>query len=241
MHERLPIDHPDFRYSSSHNPYWTKLRVERLPVYGDGDTEAHRGAWRTRFPGAKAGSHSKSPPLYVEIGCNAGHVVLEWAVRDPKACYIGVDWKFKMIHKGAEKAGKRGISNLLFLRGHADRLKFMFGPREVDALYLYFPDPWPKKAQRKNRFLNASRLREIHEVLKDDGFFHIKTDHAGYFEDMETAIAETSDLWQVRERTVDLHAGNANAGKLSIPEVTLFEKLFIQDGKPIHSVKLYKK
>jgi hypothetical protein len=45
----------------------------------------------------------------------------------------------------------------------------------------------------------------------------------------------------VRERTADLHAGNAEASKLSIPEVTLFEKLFIRDGKPIHSVKLYKR
>jgi tRNA (guanine-N7-)-methyltransferase len=115
----------------------------------------------------------------------------------------------------------------------------MFAPGEVDALYLYFPDPWPKKAQIKNRFLTAERLRDIHSLLKTGGLFHIKTDHAGYFEAMEEAIAETRELWDVRERTADLHAGNPHAGELTIPDVTLFERLFIQDGKPIHSVKLH--
>jgi tRNA (guanine-N7-)-methyltransferase len=234
MQERLPIDHPGFRYSESRNPYWAKLRKTELPVYSDGETETHRGDWRSRF----AGKSSAKRPLHVEIGCNAGHVVLEWAARDSKSAWIGLDWKFKMIHKGAEKAQKRGLGNLIFLRGHADRLKYMFAPGEVDAFYLYFPDPWPKKAQLKNRFLNAERLRDIHASLKDDGLFHIKTDHPGYFEAMEEAIAETKALWTIQGRTADLHAGNPDAAKLTIPEVTLFERLFIKDGKPIHSVKL---
>src|SRR5277367_4100006 len=119
---RLPIDHPDFRYRASRNPYWAKLREDRLPVYCDGETEAHRGDWRARF----AMSGGASRPLHVEIGCNAGHVVLEWATRSPRACYIGLDWKFKMIHKGASFAAKRGLSNLLFLRAQADRLKYIF-------------------------------------------------------------------------------------------------------------------
>ena len=235
MLERLSIDHPDFRYSESRNPYWTKLREEKLPVYNDGATEAHRGEWRKEFEtkGLKK--------LHVEIGCNAGHVVLEWAARDTKSAWIGLDWKFKMIHKGAGKAVKRKLGNLLFLRGTADRIKYMFAPGEVDALYLYFPDPWPKKAQKKNRFLNAQRLRDVHSVLADGGLFHIKTDHADYFAAMEEAINETRDLWNVRERTTDLHAGNPDAGKLTIPDVTLFERLFIKDGLPIHSVKLFKK
>jgi len=237
MQDRLPIGHPDFRYSASRNPYWAKLREERLPVHSDGETEAHRGEWRSLFPRGKAGGRRRE--LHVEIGCNAGHVVLEWAARDPRSCYIGLDWKFKMIHKGAEKARKRELGNLLFLRAHADRLKYMFAPEEVDALYLFFPDPWPKKAQRKNRFLNADRLRDIHGVLRKGGLFHIKTDHPDYFEAMEEAIAETAPLWDARDRTTDLHGGNPEAHKLAIPDVTLFEKLFIQDGKPIHSVKLY--
>jgi len=38
--------------------------------------------------------------------------------------------------------------------------------------------------------------------------------------------------------TRDLHAGNPDAKKLTTPEVTLFEPLFIKDGLPIHSIRL---
>jgi tRNA G46 methylase TrmB len=84
-------------------------------------------------------------------------------------------------------------------------------------------------------------LRDIHVILSPGGVLHIKTDHPEYFAAMEEAIAETQDLWNVRDRTSDLHGGNPDAGKLAIPDVTLFERLFIADGKPIHSVKLHKK
>jgi tRNA G46 methylase TrmB len=93
----------------------------------------------------------------------------------------------------------------------------------------------------KNRFLNEARLRDLHALLAPGGVFHIKTDHAGYFEAMEESIAATRDLWDARERTTDLHGSNPKARELRIPEVTLFERLFIADGKPICSVKLYRK
>jgi hypothetical protein len=55
---------------------------------------------------------------------------------------------------------------------------------------------------------------------------------------MEEAIAETKSLWEIHDRTTDLHAGNPNPEKLEIPDVTLFEKLFIKDGIQINSVRL---
>jgi tRNA G46 methylase TrmB len=114
----------------------------------------------------------------------------------------------------------------------------MFAPGEIDFLYLFFPDPWPKKAHWRNRFVTEEMLREIAPLLKRGGVFHIKTDHAGYFEWMEEAIAKAADVWEPFERSADLHRGNEKARELEIPDVTLFEKLFVKDGLPIHSVKL---
>ena len=124
----------------------------------DNSTETHRGRWREMFPGSPA---FKPKELHVEIGCNAGHVVLEWAARNPENAYVGIDWKFKPIFWGIEKAVKRTVANLLFFRAHAERLPFMFGTGEIDFLYLFFPDPWPKKKQWKNRFLTAQALARL--------------------------------------------------------------------------------
>ena len=240
------MQHPDFRYSESRNIYSGKLARElEGRVYSDNSSEAHRGTWRTRFP--DAAKESEASPgkgilerraLHVEVGCNAGHVVVEWAARDPKVAYIGLDWKFKPVFRAAEKAKKRGVENLLFLRAHAERLPFMFAEEEIDHLYLYFPDPWAKKSQLKNRFITATNFRRLHPLIRPGGIFHIKTDHAGYFEWMVKALEETSGLWEVQSLTRDLHEGNLDAAKLTMPEVTLFERLFIKDGLPIHSLLL---
>jgi tRNA (guanine-N7-)-methyltransferase len=170
-------------------------------------------------------------------------VILEWAARDPRAAYVGLDWKFKQIHRGAEKAAKRGISNLLFFRSNSERLHFMFGPSEIDFLYLYFPDPWAKKSQLKNRWFTSSRLEQVAPLVRPGGVFHVKTDHAGYFDWMleHAGTPQAQALWDIQDVTRDLHAGNPLAKKLSMPEVTLFEKLFIAQGKPVHSMKLVRR
>lgn len=231
---RLPITDPDYKYPASKNPYWQKNKDLAGLVFSDNETETHRGHWLEQFRAAPA----PKSELRVEIGCNAGHVVVEWAARDPQNRYVGLDWKFKTIFRAAEKVNKRDLKNLVFFRAHAERLKYMFGESEVDSLALYFPDPWPKKAHWKNRFVTAERLRDIHHILKPGGIFHIKTDHRGYFDWMEERIAETRDLWTVLDRSTDLHANHPNPLKLDIPEVTLFERLFIRDGIQINSIHL---
>lgn len=234
---RLPVEHPDFRYAESKNPYWLKLKEFSTRVFSDNETERHRDHWRELFP-------NSPKELHVEVGCNAAHVTLEWAARNPANGYIGIDWKFKPIFWGIEKALKRSISNLLLFRAHAERLPYMFGEGEVDFLYLFFPDPWPRKKQWKNRFLTAKTLAAIARIMRKGGIFHIKTDHSGYFDWMLDALIEceknSGKLWEVVEQTRDLHEGNPGAAELKIPEVTLFERLFIKDGIKVNSLKLRK-
>ena len=253
--QRLPIQHPEYRYPVSRNPYWAKVRDFPGRIFSDNDTEVHPGKWREQFPVLKNpadrtalassdASASAKKPIHVEIGCNGGHVILEWATRDPQGCYLGLDWKFKQIHRGAEKANKRGLTNLIFLRSHAERIDYVFAPGEIDYLYLYFPDPWAKKSQLKNRYITANRLEGLAKLVRKGGTFHIKTDHAGYFEWMEDALAElqkrtSNDCpWKIVARSADLHAEHPEPTKLEIPEVTLFEKIFIKREIKINSLKL---
>jgi tRNA (guanine-N7-)-methyltransferase len=232
---RLPIDHPEYHYPPSKNPYWAKLQQFSGKVFSDNQTEAYSGNWRAQFSDYP---HLADRELHVEIGCNAGHVAVEWATSNPQNAYFGLDWKFKPIFRGVEKAEKRNLKNLSFFRAHAERIQYMFGPQEVDRLYLFFPDPWPRKSQWKNRFVTAERLQKVAKIMKPTGIFHIKTDHSGYFEWILKAVAQSSDTWEVLELTRDLHQNHPNPQALQIPEVTLFEKIFIQEGIPIQSLKL---
>ncbi|MBN22169.1 MAG: tRNA (guanosine(46)-N7)-methyltransferase TrmB [Bdellovibrionaceae bacterium] len=233
----LPVSHPEFLYPTSRNIYSKKLESFQNLGFADQNTEIHQGHWREQFL-----SPILETPLHVEIGCNGGHVLLEWAKQNPKQRYIGLDWKYKQIYRACEKADKYSLKNTLFLRSHADRIRYVFGESEIDYLYLFFPDPWQKKSQQKNRTLQAHWLSEVAQLMKKGGVFHIKTDHHAYFEFMLEEISncekKSGPLWTSTELTWDLHKDHPNPLKLNFPEVTLFEKLFIKDKVPIKSIKL---
>ncbi|MBS1958735.1 MAG: methyltransferase domain-containing protein [Bdellovibrionales bacterium] len=236
---------PDFQYATSKNIYWDKLKNLPSGLKGlaltDHDTETHRGTWLSRFLSPPPDNRADAP-LHVEIGCNAGHVTLEWAKQNPSSRYIGIDYKFKMIYKFAEKAAKFDVRNLIAFRANADRLPYMFAPGEIDFLYMFFPDPWEKKAQRKNRTADTEWLRSVAPLLRKGdatrGIFHIKTDHRDYFDFIVANLEELKDVYEILDLSYDLHAKHPNPKSLVIPEVTLFERLFIKDGLPIHSVKI---
>ncbi len=240
------VSSPEFKYAPSKNIYWEKLKQLPPEMQGlarsDHETEEHLGQWRKEFLSTRTLTQSAdatgTPILHVEIGCNAGHVCLEWAKQNPNQLYIGLDWKFKMIYRLVEKALDNKVQNLIAFRANAERLPFMFGPGEVDYLHMFFPDPWPKKAQKKNRTANATWLRKIAPLISRRGYFHLKTDHAEYFEFILSELESVKDVFEVVEMTKNLHENHPNPKLLKIPEVTLFERLFIKDGLPVHSLKL---
>lgn len=239
--KRYSVSDPRYQYLSSKNIYWDKLKNLPPELQGlaflDHDTETHRGNWRGQFQATNA----TRPTLHVEMGCNAGHVTLEWAQQNPNHLYIGIDYKLKQIYRLAQKASKAKLKNLISFRAHIDRLPFMFAEGEIDFLYLYFPDPWPKKGHQKNRTFRREWLKNIAPLLSPQGVFHVKTDHPGYFEFMLEEAQAVSDLYDLKDVTWNLHEHHPQPQTLKIPEVTLFERLFIKDGLPIHSLKLYKK
>ncbi|MBI3535279.1 MAG: tRNA (guanosine(46)-N7)-methyltransferase TrmB, partial [Deltaproteobacteria bacterium] len=162
-------------YSSTKNPYFEKIKFFcGTRCFVNEETENHKTRWRECFK-------NYPPELHVEIGCNGGHYLLEKAKLNPKCAFIGIDWKLKQIYKAAEKANKQNLTNTLFLKANAERIANIFGQYEIDHLYYFFPDPWPKQSQQKKRFFTKERLTQISNLIKPGGVFEIKTDHEDYY------------------------------------------------------------
>lgn len=223
---KVSVDHPEYQYIPSRNPYWERLkRRDPTRAMTDQDTEKFQGFWRDQF-------RSSKPPvkLCVEIGCNGGHWLNSQALRHPDTGYIGIDWKFKQIELAAQKADRASLGNVIYLRAHARRLRYIFAPGEIDRLCIWFPDPWPKRSQQHNRIFQAGFLREASTLIRGHGSIEVKTDNVDYFDFMEQEAAKVSDIWQCE---------NSSRNFLSLPEdTTLFEKIFLKEGLPIHYMKL---
>jgi tRNA (guanine-N7-)-methyltransferase len=53
-------------------------------------------------------------------------------------------------------------------------------PGSVRAFHVYFPDPWPKKKQKKRRLLDGVFLELVAARLEPLGTLRIATDHPDY-------------------------------------------------------------
>ena len=50
----------------------------------------------------------------------------------------------------------------------------------LDAVHIFFPDPWHKKRHNKRRLIQEPFLELISKKLKKEGYIHIATDWEDY-------------------------------------------------------------
>ena len=56
-----------------------------------------------------------------------------------------------------------GLENVRLFTDDALKLLMALPDASIDAVYLLYPDPWPKRRQRKRRFVSDAALAEIGE------------------------------------------------------------------------------
>jgi len=132
--------------------------------------------------------------LVLEIGSGKGAFLCQYAQKFPKSCILGAEWDLFCANSTAEKLKKLGLKNaayarrfILFSKGimRGDLFYFLrdlMPSNSIDEVHMYFPDPWPKRRQHKNRLiLREGFLELICRVLKPGRrFFYWATDHELY-------------------------------------------------------------
>jgi tRNA (guanine-N7-)-methyltransferase len=176
-------------------------------------------------------------PLHVEIGSGDGDFLVGQAQKLPQARFVGVELRYKRVFKTAELLSKDGIGNVSVVRYDASFVDQLFDDGEVDCLYLFFPDPWPKKRHHKHRMITQERIDLWYRLLKPGSALEIKSDHQEYFNDILALIAP-GDRFLVEARETDLEKNRAAAEHLTL---TRFEKMFQNLHFPINYLRLRKK
>ena len=219
----------DFQYRHR-NPYHDRLQDYGHFVLTDHQGEQFQGRWR------EAVFHN-SRPLVVEVGSGFGYFMREYCQQNPRANFIGMDYRFKRSFKLVKQLSHSGLDNFRYLRARGERLHFIFGPGEVDEIFLFFPDPWQKNRQHKKRLVQTPFLDSAHKVLTTQGTLSIKTDHAGYAQWMLEHFIQ-DDRWALELASCDLHRACPNHF-LSI-YTTKFEKIFLAQKIPTRAFVLRK-
>ncbi|MGE5212279.1 MAG: tRNA (guanosine(46)-N7)-methyltransferase TrmB [Nitrospirota bacterium] len=170
----------------------------------------------------------RKAPLHVDLGCGDGSFLCEMARQFPKRNFLGIERLTKRVEKVRLKAEK--IENVRVLR--ADTLfavRYLLPACSVEAFYLLFPDPWPKRRHQFRRIFTRDFLDAIAVALEQHGVLRVATDQLDYFHQIERVSRSHLQFQSVPQLPDD-----------SMFPVTKFERKFRDQGAQIYRLTLRK-
>ncbi len=185
-------------------------------------------AVQPKCPGNWKDIFGNENPLHIEIGMGKGKFIHTMAKAHPEINYIGIEKYSSVLLRAIQKMEREELSNLKFLRMDAENITSVFGPGEVDRIYLNFSDPWPKDRHAKRRLPSGEFLARYRVILKPGGKLEFKTDNRDLF---DFAVGELEPAgWKAELVTYDLH-GDEELLKGNV--MTEYEEKFSAMGNPI--------
>ena len=141
------------------------------PVFGiNSDTPIDP---RATFPDAKR--------VIMEIGTGMGESTALIARDHPDDGFFGVELHRPGLGALLARINELGLTNLRLVEEDARVLLAKYTPdHSLDAIHLYFPDPWPKTKHNKRRIVQDDLLPVLAEKLVPGGYIHIATDWLPY-------------------------------------------------------------
>jgi tRNA (guanine-N7-)-methyltransferase len=168
-------------------------------------TTAQERAWRELWPrygvedraGAidLPGLFGRVAPLTLEIGFGNGESLLALAAAQPEADFLGIEVHRPGVGHLMLRAEALGLTNLrAACRDAVEILGQQIGDATLDAVLLYFPDPWPKKRHHKRRIVQPPFVDLVARKLKPGGQFRLATDWQNYAEQMLEVVGACGAL-----------------------------------------------
>ena len=191
-----------------------------------------RGNWASEH-------FQNSNPITVELACGKGEYSLGQARLFPNRNFIGMDIKGNRIWRGAKEAQSEGLHNVGYLRSHIDHVTKLFGPAEIEEIWIIFPDPQLQKERK--RLTSPLFLERYRQILKPGAVINLKTDNFPLWEyTMEIIasmglkpIATSTDLYSDLDKKINPYL-NEREAILRIQ--TYYEGLWLKEGRKINYV-----
>ena len=165
-----------------------------------------------------------SRPLEVEVGCGKGRFLTGRAASNPACEFLGIERMLGRVRTFDNKARRLGLAN-----AHVVRLEalytfwYLLPAHHARTVYVFFPDPWPKRKHHSHRLFGPLFLSALWKRLEVGGRLEFATDHEEYFHVVEDCFAADARFARVAPRA------------RGPEEWTEFETMFRNQGLPIHA------
>lgn len=127
----------------------------------------------------------------LEVGFGMGDFLIHQAMLHPHLQFIGVEPFKTGLIKLLKKIQQHNIQNIRVYHGVVHEILDTLPL--LSAIYILYPDPWPKTRHHKRRLIQKEFLLKLRQHLKSEGKIYIASDHADYQQWIETVLQDTFD------------------------------------------------
>ena len=185
-------------------------------------------------PWNPAALFDRAAPLEIEVGSGKGLFMRTESLARPDVNFLGLEIAVNYAALAAFRLAREGRTNAVMMEGDGLRVFAELLPDDsLQAVHVYFPDPWWKKKHRKRRVMRESFLKDVQRTLMPGGKLHFWTDVEEYFHSTLDLIRETTTLqgpFDVPER----------AASHDLDYRTHFERRMRQHDEPIYRAEFLK-
>lgn len=122
-------------------------------------------------------------PVTLEIGFGMGIATAVIAHDNPEKNYLGIEVHRPGIGRLLWEIENRSLANIRIIEHDAvEAVEKMLPPASLDAIHIFFPDPWPKKRHHKRRLVKRPFTETLTGLLKPGGYLYMVTDWENYAE-----------------------------------------------------------
>lgn len=137
--------------------------------------------------------------------------------------HLDAECKYENI---LSKTKKKPYDNLRIFPGDGVKLLSYLADHCINAIYLTFPDPFPKENDEQYRVIQEETIRTMERVLKTGGCFYLATDAPSFDEwtvKVFTAVMKQNSKWHVVDPCPDRRSW--------LPVVSKYEEKGLLEGR----------
>ena len=125
----------------------------------------------------------RDAPKVLEVGFGMGETTAKIAAQYPDRDYLGIEVHTPGVGSLLKTIGALQLTNVRVIQHDAvEVLRDMIRPSSLDAVHIFFPDPWPKKRHHKRRLIQPEFVALLADRMKPGAYVHAATDWQDYAE-----------------------------------------------------------
>jgi tRNA (guanine-N7-)-methyltransferase len=176
-------------------PHQARLVEELLPRLAVDSSAA--------IPDARALFAQPVADVWLEIGFGGGEHLIRTAAEHPQVGFIGCEPFVNGMAKTLAAIEAQRLANIRLHAGDAADVLARLPSASLGRVFLHFPDPWPKRRQRKRRFISDESLAGLARVMRGGAELRFATDIDDYAGWTLARILRAADFLWPAEQTAD--------------------------------------